>query len=88
MGIDGENKKERRALFLRLLEESEINGRYSAPRCQMKTSRLLAYESCSGNLKFVFRPLKLGTFFRGRSLVKKDYFEMRVQKKKKPFENV
>ena len=32
MGIDGENKKERRALFLRLLEESEINGRYSAPR--------------------------------------------------------
>ena len=87
MGIDGENKKERRALFLRLLEESEINGRYSAPRCQMKTSRLLAYESCSGNLKFVFRPLKLGTFFRGRSLVKKDYFEMRVQKKK-PFENV
>ena len=79
-------KKKRRALFLRLLEESEINGRYSAPRCQMKTSRLLAYESCSGNLKFVFRPLKLGTFFRGRSLVKKDYFEMRVQKK--PFENV
>ena len=32
VGIDGENKKERRALFLRLLEESEINGRYSAPR--------------------------------------------------------
>ena len=68
MGIDGENKKERRALFLRLLEESEINGRYSAPRCQMKTSRLLAYKSCRGNLESIFEYFRLGTFY-----WKKDY---------------